>query len=82
MGVPTHFWDGRIADLADVADLASGRVDDGRLGESLAACLLLDWPSAPESTNINSRTSAAISPSLAVLGPFFASTRCVHGTLG
>ena len=73
VGMPTRFWGGRTADLADVADLASGRVDVGRLGESLAACLLLDWPLEADSANRVSRRSAAVRPSLAVLGPFFAS---------
>jgi CRISPR-associated protein Csx17 len=73
VGRSTRFWAGRTADLADVADLASGRIDAVRLGESLAACLLLDWPSAVETGRTFSRPSAAIPPSLAVLGPFFAS---------
>ncbi|MHB8879535.1 MAG: type I-G CRISPR-associated protein Cas8g1/Csx17, partial [Myxococcaceae bacterium] len=72
VGVPTHFRVGRTAALADVADLASGRVDDGRLGEALAACLLLDWPAIADSDSKVSLTSVAVPPSLAVLGPFFA----------
>jgi CRISPR-associated protein Csx17 len=72
VGVPTCFWAGRAADLADVADLAAGRVDTGRLGDTLAACLLLDWPQEAESANGVSHRSAAVSPSLAALGPFYA----------
>ncbi|MBW3640223.1 MAG: type I-U CRISPR-associated protein Csx17 [Actinobacteria bacterium] len=72
LGISTHFRVARPAVLADVADLASGRIDECRLGEALAACLLLDWPSNADSVGASTRAGAAVPPSLAVLGPFFA----------
>jgi hypothetical protein len=76
VGVPTHFLTGRTAVLADVADLATGRVDDARLGETLAACLLLDWPSTAGSATGGRQEGAAVPsvdpPSLAILAPFYA----------
>lgn len=72
VGVSTHFRTGRTAVLADVVDLADGRLNEDRLGDALAACLLLDWPSTSEVGSPTSRTGASIPPSLAVLGPFFA----------
>lgn len=71
VGVPTCFRAGRTAILADVTDLASGHVDDGRLGDALAACLLLDWSATAGSASHDHRTGAVIPPSLAVVGPFF-----------
>lgn len=82
VGVPTYFLSGRTASLADVAALASGRVDDGRLGQALAACLLLDWPSVAGSDHRASRSSAAVPPSYAVLGPFFASQPSASSPMG
>lgn len=72
VGVSTWFRVGRTAALADVVDLAAGRLDEVRLGEALAACLLLDWPPISGSGRRLSRTSATVPPALAVLGPFFA----------
>jgi len=61
---------GYPARLADVADLAAGRVDEARLGELLAAFLLLDvdarWaPSLP------SVPPVPVPLPLALVGPFF-----------
>lgn len=73
VGVPTGFASARVAVLSDVAALAAGRVDDARLGEALAACLLLDWPSTPHSNGGPTLMRVGVPPSLALLGPFFGS---------
>lgn len=81
-GLPTRFSYGWTADLADVAALVNGVIDDARFGELLGACMLLDWreradrpPAAPAPTGREGRTGPAtviVPPALAVLGPFYA----------
>lgn len=80
VGVPTCFRVGRTADLADVVDLAAGRLDAGRLGEALAACLLLDWSPVSRDGAGAGRSGVSVPASLAVLGPFFAPQPGASGT--
>lgn len=67
-GLSLHAVSGRQASLSDLSDLASGRLDEARLGDALSAFLLLDWRTGPDPAR---RTSTVVPPALAVIGPFF-----------
>lgn len=72
VGLTTRFGAGHTAALEDVTALAQGTLDDARLGNALAAFLLLDW-SASSPPAITDRDSSAFVPAaLAVLAPFYA----------
>lgn len=70
VGLPPLFGTGRRTHVADVADLVAGRVDDDRLGEALAACMLLDWSGREPETG-GSRAWAQVPPVAGVVVPFF-----------
>lgn len=70
-GTSTRFASGLAAPLADVVALATGRLDETRLTDALAALLLLDWP-AISSPVADIDSPVVIPPALAVLGPFYA----------
>lgn len=78
-GLATRFAYGRRADLADIAALVNGVIDDARLGELLGACMLLDWrervdrrPGGVGQEGSPGTAAMVVPPALTVLGPFYA----------
>lgn len=81
IGAPTRFDTGLWADQADVAALASARIDETLLGELLAGCLVLDWDRVEVRLGSADRVTAAL-PGLAILGPFYTPQPTMHAAPG
>lgn len=70
VGLPPLFGTGLPVAVSDMADLVAGRVDEARLDDALAACLLLEW-SGRETWSGGSGAGAQVPPVATVVVPFF-----------